>query len=199
MVGQVAITLLQDPVVVVMVSAVLILMILAAAKRIKVPFAVALVFAGFAVAQLAPYGPDMLQPFVDYKFTPEVFLYVFLPTLIFETAFNMDTRELRDNILPITTLAIPGLLISTAIIGLLISRFTHIELSAALLLGAIFSIIDHVAVGAFLKQVGAPKRLMILMEGEGVCLVRLLLLSLLTSCLGWPLWGISHQEMYYPE
>jgi len=69
-------------VVVVMVSAVLILMILAAgvlaaAKRIKVPFAVALVFAGFAVAQLAPYGPDMLQPFVDYKFTPEVFLYVF--------------------------------------------------------------------------------------------------------------------------
>jgi hypothetical protein len=71
-------------VVVVMVSAVLILMILAAAKRIKVPFAVALVFAGFAVAQLAPYGPDMLQPFVDYKFTPEVFLYVFLPTLIFE-------------------------------------------------------------------------------------------------------------------
>ena len=74
-------------VVVVMVSAVLILMILAAgvlaaAKRIKVPFAVALVFAGFAVAQLAPYGPDMLQPFVGYKFTPEVFLYVFLPTLI---------------------------------------------------------------------------------------------------------------------
>ncbi|MCP3999388.1 MAG: hypothetical protein GY727_00540, partial [Gammaproteobacteria bacterium] len=119
--------------VVVMVSAVLILMllaagVLAASKRIKIPFAVALVFAGFAVAQLAPYGPDMLQPFVGYKFTPEVFLYVFLPTLIFETAFNMDTRELRDNILPITTLAIPGLLISTAIIGLLISKFTHIEL-----------------------------------------------------------------------
>jgi len=159
--------------VVVMVSAVLILMILAAgvlaaSKRIKVPFAVALVFAGFAVAQLAPYGPDMLQPFVGYKFTPEVFLYVFLPTLIFETAFNMDTRELRDNILPITTLAIPGLLISTAIIGLLISKFTHIELPAALLLGAILSIIDHVAVGALLKQVGAPKRLMILMEGESL-------------------------------
>jgi CPA1 family monovalent cation:H+ antiporter len=152
---------------------VLILMLLAAGvlavtKRIKVPFAVALVFAGFAVAQLAPYGHDMLRPFVDYKFTPEVFLYVFLPTLIFETAFNMDTRELRDNILPITTLAIPGLLISTAIIGLLISKFTHIELPAALLLGAILSIIDHVAVGALLKQVGAPKRLMILMEGESL-------------------------------
>ncbi len=160
-------------VVVVMVSAVLVLMILAAgvlgaSKRIKIPFAVALVFAGFAVAQLAPYGPDMLQPFVGYKFTPEVFLYVFLPTLIFETAFNMDTRELRDNILPITTLAIPGLLISTAIIGLLISKFTHIELPFALLLGAILSIIDHVAVGALLKQVGAPKRLMILMEGESL-------------------------------
>ncbi|WP_162532255.1 cation:proton antiporter [Candidatus Scalindua japonica] len=159
--------------VVVMVSAVLVLMILAAgvlaaAKRIKVPFAVALVFAGFAVAQLAPYGPDILQSFVGYKFTPEVFLYVFLPTLIFETAFNMDTRELRDNIFPITTLAIPGLLLSTAIIGLLISTLTHIELPAAMLLGAILSIIDHVAVGALLKQVGAPKRLMILMEGESL-------------------------------
>ena len=159
--------------VVVMVSAVLVLMILAAgvlaaSKRIKVPFAVALVFAGFAMAQFAPYGPDMLQPFVGYKFTPEVFLYVFLPTLIFETAFNMDTRELRDNILPITTLAIPGLLLSTAIIGLLISIFTHIELPSALLLGAILSIVDHVAVGSLLKQVGAPKRLMILMEGESL-------------------------------
>jgi CPA1 family monovalent cation:H+ antiporter len=159
--------------VVVLVSAVLILMLLAAGvlavtKRIKVPFAVALVIAGFAVAQLAPYGHEILRPFVDYKFTPEVFLYVFLPTLIFETAFNMDTRELRDNILPITTLAIPGLLISTVIIGLLISKFTHIELPAAMLLGAILSIIDHVAVGALLKQVGAPKRLMILMEGESL-------------------------------
>jgi CPA1 family monovalent cation:H+ antiporter len=106
--------------VVVMVSEVLILMLLAAGvlavtKRIKVPFAVALVFAGFAVAQLAPYGHDMLRPFVDYKFTPEVFLYVFLPTLIFETAFNMDTRELRDNILPITTLAIPGIMLRLAL------------------------------------------------------------------------------------
>jgi CPA1 family monovalent cation:H+ antiporter len=142
--------------------------ILAAANRTKIPFAVALVFSGFVVAQVAPYAPDMLQSFAGYKFTPDVFLFVFLPTLIFETAFNMDTRELRNNLLPITALAIPGLLLSTAIIGLLVFIFTTIELSAALLLGAILSIVDHVAVGTLLKQVGAPKRLMVLMEGESL-------------------------------
>ena len=149
--------------VVVMVSTVLVLMllavgILAAANRTKIPFAVALVFSGFVVAQVAPYAPDMLQSFAGYRFTPDVFLFVFLPTLIFETAFNMDTRELRNNLLPITALAIPGLLLSTAIIGLLVFIFTKIELPAALLLGAILSIVDHVAVGTLLKQVGAPKR-----------------------------------------
>jgi len=159
--------------VVVLVGTVIILMLLAAgtlalSNRLKIPFAVALVLAGFAVAQIAPYGPNVLQSFVDYRFTPEVFLYVFLPTLIFESAFNMDTRALRDNLLPITTLAIPGLLISTGIIGMLVFLLTPIELPAALLLGAILSIIDHVAVGALLKQVGAPKRLIILMEGESL-------------------------------
>lgn len=133
----------------VMVGAVLVLALLAAGtlavtNRLKIPFAVALVLVGFAVAQLAPYGPDVLRQFAGYRFSPEVFLFVFLPTLIFESAFNMDTRQLRDDLLPIFTLAIPGLLLSTAIIGILLSLLTPIELPAALLLGAILSIIDHV-------------------------------------------------------
>ena len=160
-------------IVVVVVSAVLVLMllavgVLAVSRRFKVPFAVALVFSGFILAQIAPHGPDMLQSFIGFKFTPEIFLFVFLPTLIFETTFNMDTRELRDNILPIASLAIPGILLSTIIIGLLVSLLTSIDFTAALLLGAILSITDHVAVSALLKQVGAPKRLMILMEGESL-------------------------------
>ena len=147
---------------------------LACTKYIKIPFTVALVMVGIALSFLAEGGPDFLRPIVDYQISPEVILYIFLPALIFESAFNIDARQLRQNLLPILTLAIPGLLLSTFIIGTFICVVTTIIFSisipfpAALLLGAILSATDPVAVIALFKQLGAPKRLTILVEGESL-------------------------------
>lgn len=142
--------------------------VLAFCKRTKLPFTVMLVLVGVGLAHLAGWGPAFLRAFADFRISPEVILFVFLPTLIFESAFNLEARRLQHNLLPVLTLAIPGLLLSTAIIGAIVAVLTGIPLVAALLLGAILSATDPVAVIALFKQLGAPKRLTVLVEGESL-------------------------------
>lgn len=156
-----------------LVSGVVFLLLVAAAvlafcKRFRLPFTVVLVVVGIGLSGLEPWAPAFLQPLVGFAISPEVILFVFLPTLIFESALHLEVRELRRNLLPVLTLAVPGLLISTAIIGFLVAGVTGIDLAAALLLGAILSATDPVAVISLFKQLGAPRRLTILVEGESL-------------------------------
>lgn len=141
---------------------------LAFSKRFKLPFSVMLVLVGIAFSQLAEFGPAFLQSVVGFDISPDVILFVFLPTLIFESAFHIDLRQLKSNLLPVLTLAVPGLILSTVLIGLVVGFFTPIDYAAALLLGAILSATDPVAVISLFKQLGAPKRLTILVEGESL-------------------------------
>ena len=138
-------------------------------RLIKLPFTVMLVLVGVIIAGLARDSDQgLLQALADFQISPEVILFVFLPTLIFESAFSLDARQLRDNIKPILLLAIPGLLVSTILIGGIMHLLAGIPFPAALLLGAILSATDPVAVIALFKQLGAPKRLTILVEGESL-------------------------------
>ena len=142
--------------------------VLALSKRLKLPFTIMLVVVGIALSELAQAMPGLLPPLDGFHISPDVILFVFLPTLIFESALHLDARELRRNLLPVLTMAIPGLLISTFIIGWLVSAVTPIDFTAALVLGAILSATDPVAVISLFKQLGAPRRLTILVEGESL-------------------------------
>jgi len=141
---------------------------LALSRRIKFPFTVALVVVGVVLAQLAGIVPQWLGVVTRYEVAPEIILFVFLPTLIYESSFHLNARQLRHNLWPVLTLAVPGLLFSTLIIGLIVYAATPIELPAALLLGSILSATDPVAVISLFKQLGAPKRLTVLVEGESL-------------------------------
>lgn len=143
-------------------------MVLALCKRIKMPFTVALVLVGLAITHVSGLMPSHLQPYFHYSISPDMILYVCLPTLLFESAFALDPRQMRRNMAPILTLAIPGLLISTGLIGLMVYSLTSISLAPALLLGAILSATDPIAVIALFKSLGAPKRLTVLVEGESL-------------------------------
>src|SRR3990167_2678679 len=156
---------------IVLIGAISVLLILAAitmfiSKWSRLPFTVMLVVMGYAASHLAKYGPPFLTPLATYKIHPDIILYGCLPTLIFESAFAMDARLLKHNLAPVLTLAIPGLFLSTAIIGLIVWSLTSFPLLTALLLGAILSATDPVAVISLFKQLGVPKRLTILVEGE---------------------------------
>jgi len=76
---------------------------LAFTKRIDQPFSVGLVFVGVALGVFLDYGPESLAPFNQYGVSQEVILFVFLPTLLFESAFNLDVRQVRHNLLPVLT------------------------------------------------------------------------------------------------
>jgi len=141
---------------------------LAISKRIHLPFSVLLVIVGICLASLVDYYPDIFKTLQGLNISPDLILYVFLPTLIFESAYSLDTRQLLHNLLPVITLAVPGLLISTAIIGGIVYLATPIPIMFALLLGAILSATDPVAVIALFKRLGAPERLTILVEGESL-------------------------------
>ncbi len=156
-----------------LVTGIMMLLLIAAvttllSKRVdKLPLTILLVFVGIAIAALGEGIPGLTE-LAGFHLTPELVLFVFIPTLIFESAFNLDVRQVSRNIWPILVLAIPGLLLSTALIGLIVAGGTHFPLMVALLLGAILSATDPVAVISIFKQLGVPERLTILVEGESL-------------------------------
>lgn len=133
----------------------------------KLPLTIALVFVGVGVSY-ASHNIAAFHSLANFTLSPELVLFVFIPTLIFESAFNLNARQVGRNILPILTLAVPGLLISTAIIGSIFAFFSPFSLLVALLLGAILSATDPVAVISIFKQLGVPDRLTVLVEGESL-------------------------------
>lgn len=144
----------------------------ALSKRFKVPFTVTLVVVGAILAWLSD-RVDFLAPIASLTVTPDAVLFVFLPTLIFQSAFHLDARALRENLTATLTLAVPGLLFSTAVIGGIMHVAApwvgvHLNWAEALLLGSILSATDPVAVIALFSQLGAPKRLTVLVEGESL-------------------------------
>jgi CPA1 family monovalent cation:H+ antiporter len=158
---------------IVLVGGLVVLLVIAAAVRvfsraIRLPFSVLLVLVGAALSgvfAMAGVEPEFLSGF---DLSADLILFVFLPALVFESAIHFDVRELRKNVGAILTLAIPGMLISTGLTGLFVHLVTPLELSLSFLLGAVLSATDPVAVIAVFKRVGAPRRLLVLVEGESL-------------------------------
>ena len=78
-------------------------------------------------------------PWRSLNSPPKLVLFVFIPTLIFESALSSNLRQVGQNILPILTLAVLGLLLSTAIIGGIVYVLTPFDVMVSLLLGAMLS------------------------------------------------------------
>lgn len=135
--------------------------------RLSIPYTVFLVVLGILMGWAAS-GPLGLERVLAMQLTPEIVLFMFLPILIFESAFNLNARELVRSLVPILTLAIPALLLSSLVVGLGLGWLLGMELTAALLFGVLISATDPVAVVAFFKESGAPKRLTVLVEGESL-------------------------------
>ncbi|MEL4897650.1 Na+/H+ antiporter [Crocosphaera sp. Alani8] len=138
----------------------------------QIPYTLLLVIVGLGLA------------FVDVRLvnlSPELILEIFLPPLLFEAAWNIRWRELKENWIPVVLFAVIGVIISVVGIALTLSQLTHLTLPIALLVGASLSATDPVSVVALFRELGASKKLTILMEGEslfndGVAVVAFLLL-----------------------
>lgn len=146
-------------------------------RRSKLPYTVALLVVGllFGLAGRMHWAVGPLASVhhaIEWAATldPKVILFLFLPPLIFESAFSLDVHLFRRSFTQIFLLAAPGLLISTGLIALL-AKFVFPfgwDWQVSLMFGALMSATDPVAVVALLRELGAGKRLATLIEGESL-------------------------------
>jgi CPA1 family monovalent cation:H+ antiporter len=130
------------------------------AKRIAVPYNVALVVVGLFLV--------LTNVLPDTPMDPGVVLMVFLPILVFQGALSADATSLRQAARPILTLAFPGVALSLLGTAAIATWEIGLPFSIALLLGAVLAITDTVSVLLAFRSVRVPHRLAAIMEGESL-------------------------------
>jgi CPA1 family monovalent cation:H+ antiporter len=128
-------------------------------RRMHIPYMVALVIAGLLLTTQSP---------IKVELTPELILALFVPPLVFEAAFQLNFSELQRNLTSILTLAAPGVILTTLIIGGILTLSGQLSLQMALVFGALISATDPLAVVAIFRKLGMPARLSVLVEGESL-------------------------------
>jgi monovalent cation/hydrogen antiporter len=130
------------------------------ARRIDVAPAILLLLAGIALA----FVPGMPSP----QLPPELILLLVLPPLIYSAAVAMSWREFKFNLRPIILLSV-GCVIFTAFA---VAAATHyligLPWNVGFLLGAIVAPPDVVAPLAVARKLAIPRRIMVVLEGEGL-------------------------------
>ena len=131
------------------------------ARRLPVPYPIVLVLGGLAMSFVpglpeAPLGPELI-------FT------IFLPPVLWAAAFESDLRQLRRSAMPIASLAV-GLVVVTTIAVAWVAHLTlpGIAWSSAFILGAVVSSTDAVAATAVARRLGIPRKLIAQLEGESL-------------------------------
>ncbi len=137
-------------------------------RYMKMPYTIGLVIIGYVFSAYIFPNFSIFSPLEGIVPGPEILLYIFLPPLIFESAIQVNTRLLGRYLIPVLTLATVGVLISTFIIGYLLYWILAIPLFYMLLFGALISATDPAAVISIFKEIGVPRRLHILVEGESL-------------------------------
>lgn len=147
------------------------------AKRVGVPYNVALVLVGLLLV--------LLNIVPETAMNPDVILIVFLPILVFEGALFADFASLRAAARPIVALAVPGVALSLLGTAGVATWVLALPFAGALLLGAMLSITDTVSVLLAFRSVRVPNRLKAIMEGESLFNdgTALVLVSLMTTVL----------------
>lgn len=128
-------------------------------RRFRIPYTVALVVVGSMITFRSP---------LDFELTPELILALFLPPLVFEAAFHLNITELRRNLSAIILLAIPGVILTTVVVGGILSLVTPLGLPLAMIFGALIAATDPIAVVAIFRKLGVPQRLAVLVEAESL-------------------------------
>jgi CPA1 family monovalent cation:H+ antiporter len=130
------------------------------ARRINIAPAILLLLAGITLA----FVPGM--PMVELP--PELVLLVVLPPLIYSASVAMSWREFKSNLRPIILLSV-GCVIFTAFA---VAAATHyligLPWGVGFLLGAIVAPPDVVAPLAIARKLGMPRRILVVLEGEGL-------------------------------
>ena len=147
-------------------TVILLLLILVAvfavvAHKLKVPYPIVLVLAGLAIS----FSPHM--PHIPLE--PSLVFLLFLPPLLYSSAWSTSWREFRRNLGVIGLLAFG--LVGFTVWG--VAEFsdhfiTALDWKAGFLLGAVVSTTDAIAATSIARSVGLPRRIVDILEGESL-------------------------------
>ncbi len=129
-------------------------------RRLRIPYTVSLVVLGIVAGAILPRG--------TIQVTPQLVLLVLVPGLVFEAALRLELDDLRSTFGWMVLLAAPGVLISAAIVAIVLNLATGLPLQLGMVVGAMVAATDPVAVIATFRNLGAPRRLATLVEGESL-------------------------------
>ena len=147
------------------------------ADRLRLPATVVLAGLGIAIGAGAAWFwatplTDALNPvalaILRLPINSGIFLYVFLPILLFQVSLTLNLRRMLDDWVPILTLAVVAVIVATAVIGLALWPVSGLPLIACLLIAAIVSTTDPSAVVSIFRTTPAPQRLGRIVEGESL-------------------------------
>jgi CPA1 family monovalent cation:H+ antiporter len=148
------------------------------AGRLRLPYSVLLAVVGVILGLAVTLRPDQAIPspalhdifdaLASVEISSESFILIFLPTLLFEVALAIDVRRLLDDIAPVLTMAVVAVVICALTVGFTLSMASPVGVIACLLLGSIVATTDPAAVVGIFREVGVPKRLTTLVEGESL-------------------------------
>jgi CPA1 family monovalent cation:H+ antiporter len=130
------------------------------ARRVNIAPAILLMLAGIALA----FVPGM--PAVELP--PEVVLLLVLPPLIYSASVAMSWREFKHNLRPITLLAVGCVIFTASAVAVATHYLIGLPWNVGFLLGAIVAPPDAVAPLAIVRRLGIPRRILVVLEGEGL-------------------------------
>jgi Na+/H+ antiporter len=130
------------------------------APRINIAPSILLVIAGVLMGLIPGLPPVVLAP--------ELVLLVILPPVIYGAGVAMSWREFKFNLRPITLLAFGAVVFTTCAVAIAAYYLLGLPWAVGFLLGAIVAPPDVVAPLAIARRLGLPRRLLVVLEGEGL-------------------------------
>src|SRR3981081_3340719 len=130
------------------------------AKRINTAPAILLLLAGTALA-FVPGMPSLELP-------PELVLLLVLPPLIYSASVAMSWREFKYNLRPIMLLAVGCVIFTACAVAAATHYLIGLPWNVGFVLGAIVAPPDGVAALASGRKLGVPRRILVVLEGEGL-------------------------------
>jgi monovalent cation/hydrogen antiporter len=132
----------------------------ALARRLSIPYPIVLVVGGV----LFGFIPGM--PTV--KLDPNVVLVVFLPILVYSSAFFANLGDIRRYLRAITLSSVGLVLVTMTVVALVAHDVVGMAWAPAFVLGAIVSPTDPLSAGIIMRSLDVPRRLVSSIEGEGL-------------------------------
>ncbi len=130
------------------------------ATRLHVPYAILLVLGGLVLGFI-PGLPTI-------KLDPELLLFLFLPPLIYSSAWLTSWQEFRTNLRPILLLSVGLVLVTTVIVAVVAHTIIGLTWPVAFVLGAVVSPTDAVAASATAQNLGLARRIVTIIEAESM-------------------------------